>query len=110
MNLVTTLHTIFFNQKKILNCSRNEKTKDGSHASGVRRLYLDAGAYRFKPPHKLQLPEKEVFYVNMSTQRKCDVHKLKSSISWRIMPYGPLEVNRRFGGICLLHIQGQRIK
>jgi hypothetical protein len=31
------------------------------------------------------------------------------SIFWDITPCGPLKVNRRFGGICRLHLQGRRI-
>jgi hypothetical protein len=34
---------------------------------------------------------------------------IKSSILWDITPSSPLEVNRRFGGTCRLHLQGWRI-
>jgi hypothetical protein len=33
---------------------------------------------------------------------------MKSSISMDIMPCNSLKVNLRFGGICLLHLQGRR--
>jgi hypothetical protein len=35
---------------------------------------------------------------------------MKSSNFWDITPCSPLKVNRRFGGTCLLHVQGQRIR
>jgi hypothetical protein len=35
---------------------------------------------------------------------------MKSYVFWNIMPYSPLKLNRRFGGICHLHFQGRRIK
>jgi hypothetical protein len=34
---------------------------------------------------------------------------MKSSICWDTTPCSPLKANRRFGGICRLHIQDQRI-
>jgi hypothetical protein len=34
---------------------------------------------------------------------------MTSSILWNITPCIPLKVNRRFGGTCLLHLQGRRI-
>jgi dolichol kinase len=34
---------------------------------------------------------------------------MKSAIFWDITPCSPLKVNRRFGGTCLLHLQGRRI-
>jgi hypothetical protein len=33
----------------------------------------------------------------------------KNSIFWGKTPCSPLKVNRRFGGTCLLHLQGRRI-
>jgi hypothetical protein len=33
----------------------------------------------------------------------------KSSLFWDITPCSPLKDNRRFGGTCLLHLQGWRI-
>jgi hypothetical protein len=32
-----------------------------------------------------------------------------SSVYWVTMPWSPVKVKRRFGGICHLHLQGQRI-
>jgi hypothetical protein len=32
--------------------------------------------------------------------------KVKSTIYWNITPCSPLKLNRRFGGTCLLHLQG----
>jgi hypothetical protein len=34
---------------------------------------------------------------------------MKSSISWDITLYSPLQANGRFGGICRLHFQGRKI-
>jgi hypothetical protein len=34
---------------------------------------------------------------------------MKNSAFWDITPCTPLKVNRRFGGICCLHLQGRRI-
>jgi hypothetical protein len=34
---------------------------------------------------------------------------LKTSIFWDIIPYSPLELDRRLGGTCRLHLQGRRI-
>jgi hypothetical protein len=34
---------------------------------------------------------------------------MKCSIFWDITTCSPLKINRRFGGICRLHIQGRRI-
>jgi hypothetical protein len=34
---------------------------------------------------------------------------MKTTIFWDITPYSPLKVNRRFGGIYRLHLQGRRI-
>jgi hypothetical protein len=34
---------------------------------------------------------------------------LKSSVFWKITTCSPLEVNRRFGGACRLHLQGRTI-
>jgi hypothetical protein len=34
---------------------------------------------------------------------------LKSSVFWDTTPCSPLKLNRRFGGICCLHLQGRRI-
>jgi hypothetical protein len=31
---------------------------------------------------------------------------MKSSVFWGTMPLSPVKVNRLFGGICLLHLQG----
>jgi hypothetical protein len=33
---------------------------------------------------------------------------MKPSVFWDITPYSSLKVNRRFGGICRLHLQGGR--
>jgi hypothetical protein len=30
----------------------------------------------------------------------------KSSVFWNIMPFSPLKINRCFGGLCRLHLQG----
>jgi hypothetical protein len=38
-----------------------------------------------------------------------DVQYMKSSIFWDITPCSPLKVNRRFGGIYCLHLQGLKI-
>jgi hypothetical protein len=32
-----------------------------------------------------------------------------NSIFWNIASFSPLKINRRFGGICSLHLQGRRI-
>jgi hypothetical protein len=34
---------------------------------------------------------------------------VKSSVVWDITPCSALNVNRRFGGTCRLHLQGRRI-
>jgi hypothetical protein len=34
---------------------------------------------------------------------------MKSSLFWDIIPCSLFKVNRHFGGICHLHLQGQRI-
>jgi hypothetical protein len=31
---------------------------------------------------------------------------MKSSIFWDITPYSPLKIDQRFGGTCLLQLQG----
>lgn len=28
------------------------------------------------------------------------------AVSWDVMPYSPLQANRRFGGTCLFHLHG----
>jgi hypothetical protein len=38
-----------------------------------------------------------------------DNKHMKIYIFWDITPYSQLKVCRRFGGICLLHLQGRRI-
>jgi hypothetical protein len=35
---------------------------------------------------------------------------MKSSISWDITPYSPLNVNLCFGGTYVLHLQGRKIR
>jgi hypothetical protein len=34
---------------------------------------------------------------------------MNSYLLWNITPYGPFEVNWRFGGTCRLHLQGRKI-
>jgi hypothetical protein len=34
---------------------------------------------------------------------------MRSSIFWHITPCSPLKINRRFEGICVFHLQSQRI-
>jgi hypothetical protein len=59
-----------------------------------------------------------VFVVFFSPSRQIIVHvgfevlaavDTKKPAFWDITPCTPLKVNRRFGGICRLHLQGRRI-
>jgi hypothetical protein len=45
------------------------------------------------------------YYCGHTTVR----NNLKSFTFWDITPCSPSKVNRRFGGTCRLHLQGQRI-
>jgi hypothetical protein len=47
--------------------------------------------------------------TNVTDKRKQETEFRKISVFWDTMPSFRLNVNRRFGRICLLHLQGLRI-
>jgi hypothetical protein len=58
----------------------------------------------------MTFPFNNLFSLRHTSIRMEFFCEMKSSVFWDIyvIPRSPLNVNRRFGGTCRLHIQGRR--